>query len=799
MPDIQYVTLVAQGGVPVRLADQLGAPYPTTGSGALVFANSPTLTGVTFGAGSNWQGNPIPVANGGTGLVGPQQAALDAITGFVATGIMSRAGAGNYTFNSLSALMDAAFGSVQGRIIYRSGSAWTSLDPGTNGQFLQTLGANANPQWGNPSGSGTVTSVGTNNGLTGGPVTTTGFIGLAPIANGTLLGNTAGSSQPPVSTTVSALLDSAISATRGSILYRGAAGWVALAPGTAGLPLTTGGAGADPSWSNLNLSHTTGSLPIANLAAIPAANFVANLTAGAAAPAAVSAAAVTAALTTFTNTQQGVVPGSGGGTTNFLRADGTWALPPGGGGGSGTVNAGVINQLAFYAANGTAVSGTNTVPNNVAATTQAVPSFDELVATDKYVNSMVGNNTLNSADLGAILLDAFTNGYVAYATRKTYTVASPILINLTADSIGAGFDGRGCVITSTITNGSDVITIQFDPAASGHNLRNFVLSNFTINGSGTDGNLFVLRCAQSTSFIYDFALYNCVFNFGGGHGMWFDGSVFEFTIFNCWCTSNSGDGAHFTNNASGGIFSAAHWVGGGARTNGGCGIQLANFGPTDLHIQDAYMVLNNDVGIYASNGISGVDNCGFEMNQTVGLAGNNFGHVTNSTMSSSGRQTYGVQFFLSGNEITLHGCDNQYYGTPPDTTFLLHTTGTGMATSDTLNQNYSLSAGTVFIPSPPLCAPTTTVVTSTYTMAPGDMALIFNATADCTLTLQLATTMNGQEVTVKTIAAHAVISASANVVPLAGGAAGTAILPATAGKFAKLRSDGTNWIIMEAN
>ena len=35
---------------------------------------------------------------------------------------------------------------------------------------------------------------------------------------------------------------------------------------------------------------------------------------------------------TFTDTTEGVVPASGGGTTNFLRADGTWVAPAGGGG-----------------------------------------------------------------------------------------------------------------------------------------------------------------------------------------------------------------------------------------------------------------------------------------------------------------------------------------------------------------------------------------------------------------------------------------------------------------------------------
>ena len=37
---------------------------------------------------------------------------------------------------------------------------------------------------------------------------------------------------------------------------------------------------------------------------------------------------VTAMLNTFTTSLKGLVPASGGGTTNFLRADGTWAAPP---------------------------------------------------------------------------------------------------------------------------------------------------------------------------------------------------------------------------------------------------------------------------------------------------------------------------------------------------------------------------------------------------------------------------------------------------------------------------------------
>jgi hypothetical protein len=55
-------------------------------------------------------------------------------------------------------------------------------------------------------------------------------------------------SGPTITAKVQEILDQ-ISATRGTVLYRGAAGWAALAPGAAGLFLQTAGAGADPLWA----------------------------------------------------------------------------------------------------------------------------------------------------------------------------------------------------------------------------------------------------------------------------------------------------------------------------------------------------------------------------------------------------------------------------------------------------------------------------------------------------------------------------------------------------------------------
>jgi hypothetical protein len=54
-----------------------------------------------------------------------------------------------------------------------------------------------------------------------------------------------------------------------------------------------------------------------------------------------------AQLPVFTSVAVGAAPASGGGTTNFLRADGTWAAPGGGGGGSGLDQPAVMARMAF--------------------------------------------------------------------------------------------------------------------------------------------------------------------------------------------------------------------------------------------------------------------------------------------------------------------------------------------------------------------------------------------------------------------------------------------------------------------
>jgi len=76
----------------------------------------------------------------------------------------------------------------------------------------------------------------------------------------------------------------------------------------------------------------------AALADMGTARIKARITASTGDPEDATGTQVTTLLDVFTSTLKGLAPSSGGGTSNFLRADGTWAAPPAGGGGITTVS-----------------------------------------------------------------------------------------------------------------------------------------------------------------------------------------------------------------------------------------------------------------------------------------------------------------------------------------------------------------------------------------------------------------------------------------------------------------------------
>ena len=77
--------------------------------------------------------------------------------------------------------------------------------------------------------------------------------------------------------------------------------------------------------------------------------------------------------------------------------------------------------------------------------------------------------------------------------------------------------------------------------------------------------------------------------------------------------------------------------------------------------------------------------------------------------------------------------------------------------------------------------------------------IVVNHAGTVTLTFPSASASTGTEFHIKTITNNAVNSNDNNVVLLAGGSAQAGILSATAGKWATLVSDGSNWVIMQAN
>lgn len=115
------------------------------------------------------------------------------------------AGSNEPTSATLTSLLDRNFSSTQGSVLIRSNAGWAALGPGVSGQVFQTQGGGANPAWATITGTGTVTSIATNNGVTGGTITSSGTIGLANIGGGQVLANATSSSGLPMGTSAPVL------------------------------------------------------------------------------------------------------------------------------------------------------------------------------------------------------------------------------------------------------------------------------------------------------------------------------------------------------------------------------------------------------------------------------------------------------------------------------------------------------------------------------------------------------------------------------------------------------------------
>ena len=196
---------------------------------------------------------------------------------------------------------------------------------------------------------------------------------------------------------------------------------------------------------------------------------------------------------------------------------------------------------------------------------------------------------------------------------------------------------------------------------------------------------------------------------------------------------------------------------------------------------------------------------GMERHATANTAGNGLTIQAGGATSESTDKTGGALFLSSGTAtgnarsvIVLSTPTPGSSGTAdnaPVERVRINNTGMGVGTNNPQERLHV--SGNVRMTGNLQRAAPVTVAASTHTLAETTSWLIVNNAGTCTVTLPAASTWTGREVTIKTITANTVVSASSNVVPIDGDTAGTAILPATDGAWAKLVSDGTNWIIMQ--
>ena len=199
---------------------------------------------------------------------------------------------------------------------------------------------------------------------------------------------------------------------------------------------------------------------------------------------AATVAAQTALLDTFTSGAKGLAPLSGGGTTNFLRADGTWAAPAGGGSPAG---AGTEIQYrdgaAFGAMAGTVWDNTNrslAITGATVTTSKPVFDFSQVWnAGGVAFTGLKGYFTDTASAAASLFLDFGVGGTSKFRVRK---------------------DGQ---LTIQGATANDLTTFQGGASASITHMSNALGAHATIAFDGTgSGGPFVIKSGSGGSFVW---------------------------------------------------------------------------------------------------------------------------------------------------------------------------------------------------------------------------------------------------------------------------------------------------------
>jgi hypothetical protein len=242
--------------------------------------------------------------------------------------------------------------------------------------------------------------------------------------------------------------------------------------------------------------------------------------------------------------------------------------------------------------------------------------------------------------------------------------------------------------------------------------------------------------------------------------------------------------ARVVNNA---VYFSCLWGG-----NGGLGWD----GSDDVIVANNYIEQGTKPGIFIAAHVASPGGTGGASSFRGVITGNNINNSSGTGVLLEyftgpdlgwGINHYPTTLIVEGNNVRTTGDSLQVQSGVEGNRIGLNNWNTG-AVNDTSTLNTYAALETFKTP--------VTVTAATYSVRSVDKSIIANRAGTITLTLPSAAIANGREIYVKTITANTVVSASANVVPLAGGAAAVNILPATAGAWATLKYNGTNWEIL---
>jgi len=176
-----------------------------------------------------------------------------------------------------------------------------------------------------------------------------------------------------------------------------------------------------------------------------------------------------------------------------------------------------------------------------------------------------------------------------------------------------------------------------------------------------------------------------------------------------------------------------------------------------------------------------------------GLAGT----VATATTTPAITLSTSITGILKGNGTAISAATSGTdYAPATSGTSILYGNGSGGFSNVTVGSGLSFSAGTLAATTSAPSAPVTK--TADFTVAATDVWLINNKSGStCTVTLPTPSTNSGRVLYFQNYQTQTLVSASSNVVPLAGGSAATSILLASSGDSATLVSDGTNWLMTQ--